>query len=72
MSDQTKVLPALTVPESGYDLIDAYAHDQRISKSEALRRIIAESPSLNAYAKKHGYTVNFQVKQWGGQRRGED
>ena len=70
MDDQRVKLPALIVPPAGYDLIDAYARSKKLSKSEAIRQLLADSPNLKEFAAREGFDLgSLAVKSWGGQPR---
>ena len=66
-----KVLPAASVPEEGYDLLAEYAHDKRLTLSEAIRSLLQQSPELNEFAAARTIEVNFEVNAWGGSKRQE-
>jgi hypothetical protein len=69
MGEDRKKLPALIVPPAGYDLIDGFARANRLSKSEAVRQLLKESPRLVAYAQQHGVPLDvLGVSEWGGYR----
>src|SRR5215510_2382626 len=70
-SMSTKRIPGLVISEADYELLRSFAHDQRINGvSEAVRHLIRLSPHLQAYAERKGLQVEFEVRQWGGARRG--
>lgn len=72
MSDDDKrvKLPALIVQPAGYELIDEFARFNRMSKSEAIRQLLTESPRLREYAAQHGHDLaSLTVKNWGGQSK---
>lgn len=71
MADR-KTLPAAVVPDSAYNLIAEYAHDNRITVSEALRRLLQSAPDLVRYAKAKGVKVDFGVEAWKGQKSADD
>lgn len=66
---ERKRLPALAVPPAGYDLLDDFAHTNKMSISEAVRVLLQESPRLIQYANEIGRSVDvLSVGEWGGSR----
>lgn len=63
-----KTLPAAVVPDEAHQLLTDYAFDNRITVSEAVRRLLQSSPDLIAYATKKGVKLDFGVGTWRGQQ----
>jgi hypothetical protein len=72
VTEDRKRLPALSIAAEGYDLLAGYAAENRISVSEAVRDLLADSPKLKAFAKKQGKPVKLAVNVWGGYRERKD
>lgn len=66
-----KNLPSAVVPDEAHALIEEYAHEKRMSMSEAVRQLLQTSPDLQEFAKKRGMPVNFMdIEAWRGSRKG--
>jgi hypothetical protein len=69
MPDERKRLPTLIVKPRGYRLIRAFARENDMSISEAIRQLLKESPRLVEFAEKSGVPLDeLDVNTWGGQR----
>lgn len=63
-------LPTVDVPIAAYDLIRLYMIEHDLTnKGEAIRRLLAESPSLKRIAGKRRLDDVFNAGEWGGNRR---
>lgn len=63
-------LPTVDIPVAAYNLIRRYMVENDISsKGEAVRRLLAESPSLKRLAGKRKLDDVFDAGDWGGNRR---
>lgn len=70
MADTRAKLPALLVAQEGYDLVRAFARENDISISEAIRQLIQESPRMVSFARKKKISLEvLNVGTWGGQPR---
>jgi hypothetical protein len=69
MPENRKSLPALNVPVAGYKLVRAFARQEDMSISEAVRQLLKESPRLVEFARQQGLDVGLlDVGSWGGSR----
>lgn len=65
MATEVKALPSIKVPSTGYDLVRTYAFNHDISRSEAVRRLLKNSPELQEIAKSDDLSEYFTVGTWG-------
>lgn len=66
-----KAIPAVTLPEKGYDLLSDFAHSKKMSMAEAVRYLLTQAQELREFAKQDQIEEYFAVSSWGGNRRGE-
>jgi len=66
---ERKTLPAATIPDEGYALLDQYAQTHNMSMSEAVRSILQSSLELKVFAQTEDLESYFQLGSWGGNRK---
>lgn len=66
MSD-TYRLPTI-IPNEAKQLIEDFAHENRLKFNDAIRQLLAESPRLVEFANKNKREIDFEVDGPGGYR----